>query len=118
MTTTTAPTHETFLQRLADPDNPINQHATTWSERLALLHLSADARNGTLSTMSELGVGVCMSKAAITAMVDRLESAGLVMRQANTADRRVSYVVLTEVGLDVTTEALWHCQHAAAGVPA
>lgn len=49
-------------------------------------------------TQSEVAEQLCVQPATVTRMLDRLERTGLVQRQADTADQRVSRVYLTEVG--------------------
>jgi DNA-binding MarR family transcriptional regulator len=49
--------------------------------------------------MSELADRVLLTRSGITRMIDRLESAGLIERQASSQDRRAMHAVLTEKGL-------------------
>ena len=60
-------------------------------------------------SQSELADKLGIEGATMVAMVDRLVSAGLVIREASTTDRRVKHVVLTPAGLQlydkVKTEA-------------
>src|SRR5262245_56887236 len=48
--------------------------------------------------MHELARSVVLSRSGLTRLVDRLESAGLLRRQPDPADRRGAYAVLTEEG--------------------
>jgi DNA-binding MarR family transcriptional regulator len=66
----------------------INAH-----ERLALFHLW---ENGPM-TMSELGARIPLSRAAITALTDRLEALGYVTRTPDEHDRRRTMLSLTDV---------------------
>ena len=52
-------------------------------------------------SQSELADRLAVEGATVVAMVDRLVKAGLVIRQASTADRRVKRVVLTPAGLRI-----------------
>lgn len=61
-----------------------------------LLELSA-ARDTRL-TMGELADRVVLSRTRVSRVVDELEGAGLVRRDANDADRRSAYAVLTPAG--------------------
>lgn len=65
----------------------INAH-----ERLAIAHLS---KSGPM-TMSELGSRIPLSRAAITALTDRLEALSYVVRTPDTQDRRRTVLSLTE----------------------
>lgn len=64
----------------------INAH-----ERLAIAHL---AKSGPM-TMSELGARIPLSRAAITALTDRLEALNYVLRTPDTQDRRRTVLSLT-----------------------
>ena len=67
------------------------------------------AKAPTPLSQSELADRLGIEGATMVAMVDRLVSAGLVIREASTTDRRVKRVVLTQAGLElydkVKTEA-------------
>src|SRR6202030_4622170 len=52
-------------------------------------------------SQSELADKLAVEGATMGAMVDRLVKAGLVKREASTADRRVKRVVVTEAGLKI-----------------
>jgi len=52
-------------------------------------------------TQSEVAEQLCVQPATVTRMLDRLERVGLVQRQVDMADQRVSRVYLTEVGRDL-----------------
>lgn len=62
----------------------------------ALLELSA-APDGRL-TMGELAARVVLSRTRVSRVVDELERARLVRRDANAADRRSAFAVLTPAG--------------------
>jgi DNA-binding MarR family transcriptional regulator len=70
----------------------INAH-----ERLALLHLW---ESGPI-TMSELGERIPLSRAAVTALTDRLERMGYVLRTPDEQDRRRTLLSLTSRPTDV-----------------
>jgi DNA-binding MarR family transcriptional regulator len=55
-------------------------------------------------THSELGARLMLSKAPITGVVDRLERAGFVRREASESDRRVSRIHATPSGVEVWQE--------------
>lgn len=50
--------------------------------------------------MSDLAAQTSLSTSGITRVVDRLEREGLVRRQACPSDRRSSYAVLTDAGME------------------
>jgi DNA-binding MarR family transcriptional regulator len=68
-----------------------------------LLHLES-APSGRL-TMGELAQTVLLSQSGVTRLVDRLEQAGLVVREGCSEDRRVMYARLTEDGWQALHEA-------------
>lgn len=58
--------------------------------------------------MSDLAAQTSMSTSGITRVVDRLERAGSVRREADPADRRSSYAMLTDAGLEQLTVDVPH----------
>ena len=56
--------------------------------------------------MNELAAILACDNSNVTGLVDRLEARGLVVRQANPADRRVKRVVLTAAGTDLRGQLL------------
>jgi DNA-binding MarR family transcriptional regulator len=56
--------------------------------------------------MIDLSGRLCVSKSGITQLVDRLQEAGLVEREASTSDRRLTYAKITSQG----RKALRHAQ--------
>ena len=50
--------------------------------------------------MSDLAAQTSLSTSGMTRVVDRLEREGLVARQSCDSDRRASYAVITEAGID------------------
>lgn len=74
-------------------------------QEILLFHLwQEDGR-----TQSHLAEIACIQPATVTRMVNRLVNAGLVTRQADAEDRRVSRVWLTQTGktLQPAVEAIW-----------
>lgn len=59
-------------------------------------------------TMSELGAGIPLSRAAVTTLVDRLERAGLVSRGGDESDRRRTVVTVTMAGINVVQPLVSH----------
>ena len=82
----------------------LEEHNLTISQWLALgavLHCGAEGLSH-----GQLGQRMMLSKAPVTGLVDRLARAGLVERQPDEHDRRVSRVVITPEG-----EAMWKRAH-------
>jgi len=48
---------------------------------------------------------MCVSKSGVTQLVDRLEEAGLVVREFSRSDRRLTYAALTEAGTEAVARA-------------
>lgn len=76
------------------------EHGLTFPQWMAIGCIGHAGPDGI--THSELGQKLMLSKAPITGLVDRLERGGFVVRVADTQDRRVSRVVMTQKG-----EAVW-----------
>ncbi len=57
-------------------------------------------------TAGEIARAVDLNPASVTALVDHLERAGLVLRRRSTEDRRVCHVALTEEGQEVAERKL------------
>jgi DNA-binding MarR family transcriptional regulator len=73
------------------------QHGLTISDYEVLLRLSS-APERRLKRV-ELAAAVLLTPSGITRLLDGLETAGLVTRAECAGDRRVTYAVLTDVGL-------------------
>ncbi|GLC30286.1 MarR family winged helix-turn-helix transcriptional regulator [Clostridium omnivorum] len=56
--------------------------------------------NGKL-TMKEISKGINRSKSTVTQLVDKLLKDGYVTKESNPEDKRFSYIVLTEKGLNI-----------------
>jgi len=63
----------------------------------ALLQLDVEAG----SPMHEIAARLACDNSNVTGIVDRLEARGLVTRRASERDRRVKYIALTPLGLEV-----------------
>jgi DNA-binding MarR family transcriptional regulator len=89
-------------QKVQDGLSQINLYT---GQEMLLLHLWH--KDG--QTQTELAEGVCIQSATITRMIDRLTRTGLVERQADADDRRVSRVYLSEAGraLQQSVENIW-----------
>jgi DNA-binding MarR family transcriptional regulator len=69
----------------------------TWYDVLWALYRAPDRR----LRMSELAGHVVLSRTGLVRLVDRIEAAGLVRREAVPEDRRGAYATLTEAGADM-----------------
>lgn len=58
-------------------------------------------RAGKPTYQKDIGQMFQISRAAVSAMVDKMERAGLLCRRCSAMDRRQKYVEITEKGLDV-----------------
>jgi MarR family 2-MHQ and catechol resistance regulon transcriptional repressor len=72
-----------------------------WFEVLLRLARSDDGR----MTMGELAGQIVLTTGGVTRLIDRMESAGVVVREPCPTDRRVSYAVITEEGLAKVEQA-------------
>lgn len=52
-------------------------------------------------TMKEISEGINRSKSTVTQLVDKLLAYGYVTREADSADKRISYIILTELGIGI-----------------
>jgi MarR family 2-MHQ and catechol resistance regulon transcriptional repressor len=80
------------------------EHQLSQVEAGVILRLARSPEN--CLRMSDLALQADLSASGLTRVVDRLERAGLVRRDACATDRRVIYAVLTDEGLDRVLEML------------
>lgn len=59
--------------------------------------------------MTQLAAEAALSSGGFTKVADRLETADLIRRERSSSDRRVTFAVLTEHGLDVATRSRKAC---------
>lgn len=85
---------------------PMAERLSNQAERVALLTLDTAAYNDERVTMSELGRRIGMSRAAITALTDRMERQGLMQRLPSPTDRRATFIEITKPGRALVLEAL------------
>jgi DNA-binding MarR family transcriptional regulator len=69
-----------------------------------LMLLKYQSENG-LINQTRLGKMLLVNRANITGLIDRMEKAGLVRRLADSEDRRVNYVKMTDTGSEVLEKA-------------
>jgi DNA-binding MarR family transcriptional regulator len=86
--------HRRVTQRLEDELQDAHGIPLPWFDVLASLGSIEDHR----SRMQELAQSVMISKSGLTRLVDRMERAGLLEREACEEDRRGTYATLTDQG--------------------
>jgi DNA-binding MarR family transcriptional regulator len=87
--------HASVVSKLTAEMREQHDLPLTWYDVLVQL----EEAGGTLR-MHELADHLLLSRSATTRFVDRLESAGLIVRQACPSDRRGTFVALTDIGRD------------------
>lgn len=85
---------------------PFSERLGHQTDRLALVALSAADEAGERITMGQLGARIDLSRAAVTALTDRLELVGCAMRVPDPSDRRQTIVVITDAGRKLIAEQL------------
>lgn len=93
--------HAALIDRLGDEMESETELPLTWYEVLLLLNESEDAQ----LRMHELAESRLLSRSAMTRFIDRMEAAGLVDRVTCDADRRGTFVTMTELGRERFREA-------------
>src|SRR4051812_20035296 len=73
----------------------------TWYDVLIELYEAPDRR----MRLHELADAIVLSRSGLTRLLDRLERAGLILREVAEADRRGAYAVLTDAGIDAMRRA-------------
>ncbi|MBW3622032.1 MAG: MarR family transcriptional regulator [Armatimonadetes bacterium] len=86
--------HARVIDRINKQVTEAGQIPTEWYDVLLSLDKAPDRR----LRMSELADAVLLSRSGLTRLVDRLEKAGLLRREACPSDRRGSFAVLTDAG--------------------
>lgn len=77
-------------------DHSLRPQGITRSQWVALAHLSRSKGRGMSQT--QLAQRIEMGKVAVGATIDRLEKAGYVERRADTEDRRMNRIFVTQAG--------------------
>jgi Transcriptional regulators len=89
-----------FRTLLREAERNLSTLGISWSEYKLLSIIEGEAK-----PMAALAADMMLSPAAVTSIVDRLESQELVRRSRCAEDRRLVKVQLTERGMDVLTKA-------------
>jgi DNA-binding MarR family transcriptional regulator len=69
-----------------------------------LMLLKYQSENGRIN-QTQLGNMLLIHRSNITGIIDRMEKAGLVRRIADTEDRRINYIEMTEKGKEILEKA-------------
>jgi DNA-binding MarR family transcriptional regulator len=83
--------------------NPLSLHGISFTEYLVMMHLSKAPHNS--MRRIDLAGGVGLSASGITRVIAPMEKMGLVAKEANLRDARVSLVKITEVGQKIFADA-------------
>lgn len=86
--------HRRVTSRLEDELQESHGIPLPWFDVLASLAEADDER----CRMQELAQAVLISKSGLTRLVDRMQKAGFVVREACEEDRRGTYATLTDLG--------------------
>jgi DNA-binding MarR family transcriptional regulator len=76
----------------------LNEYGLTWMQGIALAML---CRGDEPASMSALAAAMTCDNSQVTAVVDRLETLGLVERRPSAADRRVKLLAVTDEGREL-----------------
>ncbi|HET7125880.1 MAG TPA: MarR family transcriptional regulator [Lysobacter sp.] len=87
------------LRAAMEHELAVNGHDITLSQYITLKKLHYGTANA-----SELAQAAELNPGAMTRLLDRLETAGLVQREAHPSDRRALRIVLTERGRSIWPE--------------
>ena len=93
--------HARLLERINRQVTAEGELPLEWYDVLLTLENAPDRR----MRMSELAEAVLFSRSGLTRLVDRLEKAGLLRREAVPTDRRGAYAVLTPQGEETRRKA-------------
>jgi DNA-binding MarR family transcriptional regulator len=88
------------------------RHLPTWGEEVGLSHVQCQLLHliepEQPVPMRRLATLLACDASNVTGLVDRLESRGLVARQASPQDRRVKVIALTATGARLRAQLLQH----------
>jgi DNA-binding MarR family transcriptional regulator len=93
--------HATVIRRIEQDLTAADVIPLAWYDVLIELY-EAPARR---MRLHELADAVVLSRSGLTRLIDRLEHAGLLMRESDASDRRGAYAVLTEAGIHAMRRA-------------
>jgi DNA-binding MarR family transcriptional regulator len=93
--------HATVIRRIEQALAASGAIPLAWYDVLIELYEAPERR----MRLHELAEAVVLSRSGLTRLIDRLEHAGLLTREMDTADRRGAYAVLTEAGIEAMRQA-------------
>jgi DNA-binding MarR family transcriptional regulator len=94
--------HTKLLERMAEKLAQADLPPLEWYDVLFAL---TEAPNHSLR-LSDLAEKILLTRSNLTRLIDRLEKANLLYRQSCPSDRRGTYAVLTEAGLEMQ-QKMW-----------
>lgn len=94
--------HTRLLERVEQDFQQAGLPTFEWYDVLVALKQASDRR----LRLSELAQVLLVNRTNVTRLVDRLETAGLIRREACADDRRGAFAVLTEAGLEIQ-QKMW-----------
>lgn len=94
--------HTRLLERVEQDFQQAGLPTFEWYDVLVALKQASDRR----LRLSELAQVLLVNRTNVTRLVDRLETAGLIRREACADDRRGAFAVLTEAGLEMQ-QKMW-----------
>lgn len=95
-------THSRLMERIGDALARAKLPPLAWYDVLWELEKAPDQR----LRMHQLAERIVLSRSNLTRLADRLEAAGLLRREPCPDDRRGSFCVITQAGLD-TRKTMW-----------
>ena len=90
-----------LVERINQELEATQQISIQWYDVLIELYEAPDHR----LRLHELAEKVLLSRSGLTRLVDRLETAGYLLREVDPADRRGFYAIITEHGIDAMRHA-------------
>lgn len=106
MTTTATTRVDTTIDLLHDiATGPLGDDLRVASDRLCMLVLHRAHRDDVELSLSELAQSLWLSKAAVTALADRMEAKGFAKRRPDHMDRRRSVFTITRAGIKAVDAA-------------
>lgn len=94
--------HTRLVERVEQDFRQAGLPAFEWYDVLVALKQAPEQR----LRLSELAQVLLVNRTNVTRLVDRLEKAGLIQREACADDRRGAFAVLTEAGLEMQ-QKMW-----------
>jgi DNA-binding MarR family transcriptional regulator len=95
-------------------DRSMSAHGISYSEFIVLLHLDRAPEKS--MRRIDLAEKVALSASGVTRMLKPMEKIGLVTKEANARDARVSLVKLTDAGMRIVNEAKASLEYTAGNI--